>query len=79
MWFQNHAPSLVVEIVSGCCCVALALLSAWLARPLVGLIGVATVLSLFYERELDRNGFSWSDVAQRQLGIFAAALLWHII
>lgn len=70
-------PSLVVEILSGLAAYLLALPLAWGIRqigaealPLQWLaFALALVLSLVYERWIDPNGWSWVDVAQREVGI----------
>jgi hypothetical protein len=42
----------------------------WLYAP------TGLVISLFYERFLDRNGWEWKDVWQRALGQALGELLW---
>lgn len=37
---------------------------------------LATAASFIYERFVDRNGFDWSDIGQRSLGIALGLALW---
>lgn len=72
--FWNGWPSWIVELGSGAVAV---LLTAYLP-PILGLLA-ATACSLIYERWLDRNGWSWSDIGQRSLGIMLAWSLWTFL
>ncbi len=40
-----------------------------LARDTGAAVVLADVVSVFYEAVIDRNGWSWGDVGQRQVGI----------
>ena len=75
-------PSPVTEILSGLLTAALACGLLWLAafgvHPLSALL-LATALSLVYELTMDANGWSLTDVAQRELGIgLGMLLLWGL-
>jgi hypothetical protein len=80
--FVGKFPSIVVESVSGLLCVGLCA-GAFLVgakHPLIALFLGANALSFAYETKLDANGFSWSDVGQREVGILlglAVASLFH--
>ncbi len=76
-WLADQ-DSWVIELASGALTVVLVLLIALLARFWWGLAIAATGFSLFYEREEDPNGFSWTDVAQRSVGIILAIVAWAI-
>ncbi len=71
----NRLPSVVTEVcLSAPAALALGMVATWSLSPFwVGLF--ATAFSLVYETAIDANGFSWKDVAQRQLGILAGVAL----
>jgi hypothetical protein len=73
-------PSWLVELLSGLVTVSVAIFAAFLCRYLWGLALVATILSLFYEKYIDGNGFDWDDVLERQIGILVGVVLcWHFL
>jgi hypothetical protein len=49
------------------------------AHALVNRFLLATILSVFYEGELDRNGWSWADLGQRALGVALGLALWRLV
>lgn len=87
-------PSWLVELASGVGCAALAQIGAVVAASvmphawLVVLAAhvpfgvfealIATAISCVYERAFDRNGWSWSDVGQRSVGIIIGLVLWSV-
>jgi hypothetical protein len=69
--FWYSWPSWIVELISGL--VLAAAVAGWdsvLQRVVVG-----TILSVLYEVFVDPNGWSLKDVAQRQVGLLAGAVL----
>ena len=79
--FVGKFPSPVVEGVSGLLCVGLAAVVLLLAvnHPRIALFVGANAASLLYETKLDANGFSWSDVGQREIGILLGLALASLI
>lgn len=73
--FWYSWPSLVTELLSGMLCASAAQLLPGVAWQLT----VATIMSVGYEGLLDRNGWSWTDVGQRSLGIVVGLLLWSVM
>jgi hypothetical protein len=77
-WIPGWAPSWLVELAGGLVLVgglALVLLLPWWLR-----LGVlATAASVVYEARFDPNGWSLSDVAQREVGILAGLILWRLL
>ena len=74
-------PSLVVEIVGGLL-LAGAIVGALLlatAYPSLIVLLLATAGSVLYETKLDPNGWSWTDVGQRELGIIAVVIAVRLI
>jgi len=68
-------PSLVVECLAG-------VLLASAVQPVRGVpmrFAIATAGSAFYERVLDRNGWSWRDVGQPELGIAGGLAAWKAV
>jgi hypothetical protein len=77
--FWDALPSWLTELASGCVTVTLALVCVWLCQWWWGLLIVATALSVIYERFIDRNGWDWDDIKDRQYGIILAVYLWVIL
>lgn len=71
-------PSWLTEFCSGVLCVALAWAATFGAATAVGAAVLATAFSLLYELVFDPHGWNPTDVAQRQVGIVAAAGLWAV-
>ena len=59
-----------VELFSGLAVVALVALG-----PLLG----GTLISIVYEAYFDKNGWSWLDVWQREVGIVVGSLAIHVL
>lgn len=77
--FWWNWPSPVVELLSGVVLTASVVLgvTACLLYPCFGMrLAVVTLFSLLYERFLDVNGPDLKDVAQREVGIVLAVILW---
>ena len=79
--FVWNWPSLVTEIISGLVCILIALPiiasgHAITRHPfptsihfIVEVLLLTGVMSWYYEKYRDANGWSWKDVGQRQIGI----------
>ncbi len=74
--FVGQFPSWFVELISGILCASLARIVT--SNPALQ-FAIATGLSLVYERFLDRNGFSWSDVEERTAGIMVGVIAWCLL
>lgn len=74
--FWEKWPSWIVELLSG---LLVATLSQLGPDPIYWQFLIATGLSAFYERYLDQNGWSWSDLREREVGIIAGLVLWALI
>ncbi len=74
--FYYNWPSWITELLSGLCCAAFGVILYPDNLLWIGVI--ATALSITYERFLDQNGWSWTDVAQRQVGILLGVALWIV-
>lgn len=73
--FWDTWPSWLTELVSGIVTFGLAsllLLPAPFVHTPAFVLLLATMLSVIYERFLDVNGWSWTDVGQREVGIALA-------
>lgn len=77
-WLDKLLPSWAIEILGGIVALLIIWAMVWLAQWWWGLALDATGLSLLYERMIDPNGFSWSDMAQREVPIVVLAWLAHL-
>lgn len=74
MAFWDRWSSWTTELLGGA---ALALLCAAVIRNVIAAGVVALIFSVAYESSFDRNGWSWTDVGQRTVGIaIGLALGW---
>ena len=69
-------PSWCVELLGGA---TLALVACIAMPSQPGALGVATLVSVVYERWLDVNGWSWRDVAQRECGVMLGLTLCSLL
>lgn len=87
-------PSWLTELLSGIGCVLLGVVVAflgWLLAPieitplvLVAIaLGTAQLAAFIYELVFDAQGFSWTDIAQREIGILVGTtmviMLWRVL
>lgn len=70
--FYDGWSSWTVELVAG---TGLGIVAVALTHHMIAAAACAVLASAFYERWLDRNGWSWSDVGQRALGIVIGLFL----
>lgn len=79
--FFDRIPSWLTELLSGLITVVLALLilffwqkilpPAWQGSkpPAIVVLLLATSMSAVYEQFFDQNGWNWTDLCQREMGI----------
>lgn len=65
-------PSWPTELLGGA---ALGFMAALVTRNVYAAAAIAMLFSVTYERFIDRNGWSWTDVGQRAVGIAAGLAL----
>lgn len=89
MAFWKTWPSWLVEMFSGIGVAAFARITLgsvpvpeWVVTHVpfgLGAATLATAFSFIYERLIDKNGFSWSDIGQRSAGIAIGIVLWTYV
>lgn len=70
--FIDRYPSWLVELISGLLTV---LISSLFSNDDVVRLTIATILSIIYEKFIDRNGWNWLDIGQRSFGISSGIII----
>jgi hypothetical protein len=69
-----HIPSPVLELVSGLLLVALVVCALLLLHGWPAIVALATGGNILYEAKLDPNGWSLTDVLEREAGVIIGVI-----